>query len=117
MSLLLNTGSLMTTFSWNVGRRVSKPRRCDERVMMPFSCWNSKPVTRPVSKKLLELEVEPKLRPELADRPEPELLCGEEEGEEKKEEDEEVEKEEGFWTECCCCCCCEKNVWSPRWVV
>ena len=101
MSLLLNTGSLMTTFSWKVGSRVSKPRRWDERVMTPFSCWNSKPVTRPGLKTLSELEVEPKLRPELEDRPELEVAVEEEDGEEEKKEDEE-EKEEGFCTDICC---------------
>ena len=56
--------------------------------------------------------MEPKLRPELEDRPELEVAVEEEDGEEEKKEDEE-EKEEGFCTEICCWLR-ETNVWSPR---
>ena len=59
-----------------------------------------------MSKKLLEAEEEPKLRPEVDDRPESELLWKEDDGEEEDGEEEKkeaVEKEDGFWAECCCC--------------
>ena len=93
--MLLNTGSLMTTFSWNAGSRVSKPRRCDERVMTPPSCWNSKPLTPSVRKKVLVPEEEPKLRPEPAERPESKLFW--------EEDDEKVEEDEDFLEEGCFC--------------